>query len=147
MKCNCDPEKVNIGEWERTVCVLIPSFIELRYNNPDHKIRKTVGIDICLLDEIWELWRLGIVTTGNCCGHNKKGAPAYIGVVDEDIKRMKILGYEVQPNPNDLKREDSFIPKSLNSHSDFIEKLKYIVENSDNYKDFESDIIALINKK
>lgn len=76
----------------------------------------TICIDKCLQQEIERLWQLGIRTTGCCCGHNQPAIPSFIGVIEEDIQRMKELGYKVCFNrmrPND---EDSFVPKSLKSN-------------------------------
>lgn len=76
---------------------------------PAHMPRKTgYVIDRCIVEEIIQLWQLGIFTTGSCCGH--KTHPAYIGVIDEHIPKMKKLGYQVQPNPARPGDEDSFHP-------------------------------------
>jgi len=111
-KCQCDPDKVEYQEYQRTITVVIPESVEIRRNAPDRELRENVCIDVCLVSEIFELWRLGIATTGCCCGHNKGGI-AYIGVEEEFIPKMKELGYKVHINPNDTTREDSFYPKSL----------------------------------
>lgn len=93
------------------VMVKVPSSIEIRYNRPEYDLRKVVMLDRCIVDEVTGLWEEGIHTTGCCCGHNKiKG---YIGVIPEDIDRMKAMGYRVHFNhcrPND---EDSFQPKTI----------------------------------
>jgi hypothetical protein len=78
---------------------------------------KYVAVDKCLIKEIIYLWEQGIRTTGCCCGHGEKEF-AYIGVVFEDIPKMKQLGYEVffnKERPND---EDSFIPKTKISYGE-----------------------------
>ncbi len=87
----------------------IPDNITIRYNNPERKEREFVYIDKCLVDEVKGLWKLGIITTGCCCGHNIR--EGYIGVSDKDIPTMKKLGYEVVYNPFRPKSEDSFKPK------------------------------------
>lgn len=71
----------------------------------------TICIDKCLEDEIKGLWELGITTTGCCCGHNK--VPAFIGVIDDDIQRMKEFGYKRQHNPCRPDDNDSFVPHSI----------------------------------
>lgn len=53
---------------------------------------KWVGIDTCLVQEIAELWYLGIETVESCCGHNKNDG--YIMVKKEYAREMKKLGYE-----------------------------------------------------
>lgn len=73
---------------------------------------KYVAVDKCLIKEIIDLWEQGIHTTGCCCGHGDINK-AFIGVIFEDIPKMKALGYNVLFNscrPND---EDSFIPKTV----------------------------------
>lgn len=83
-------------------------------DSPDHMPgKKQVCVDPCLVDEVKSLWALGVSTTGCCCGHNIDGLPKFIGVADEDIPRMKELGYEVCLNHMRPDDEDSFIPKSV----------------------------------
>lgn len=100
--CKCI--NVEIGSYD--------NYVELP--NPPHMPTTrgvhTICVDRCLEEEILYLWSLGITTTGCCCGHNKH--EGFIGVADEDIPRMKEMGYVVAFNncrPND---EDSFIPKT-----------------------------------
>lgn len=90
-------------------------------NIPDHMIKyrstmngnKTqISIDTCLVEEIIYLWTCRITTTGCCCGHNHGEQYPYIGVEDEDIPKMKAMGYKVRFNPMYPEREDSFIPKT-----------------------------------
>lgn len=69
-----------------------------------------IAVDKCLLPEILSLWEMGIRTTGCCCGHDK--LEPFIGVIDEDIPRMKALGYKVQYNQYRPGAEDSFCPKT-----------------------------------
>lgn len=71
----------------------------------------SICLDLCIEKEVSELWYAGITTTGCCCGHKK--IDPYIGVIDEDIPRMKELGYKVAPNNLHPGREDSFFPKSI----------------------------------
>ena len=66
-------------------------------------------LDRCIAEEVMRLWMKGITTTGCCCGHNTT-AP-FIGVIDSDIEKMKLLGYEVAPNESRPGDEDSFYPK------------------------------------
>ncbi len=110
-KCHCDPATVDFQEYQQSPALWVPDFIDLTMNNPDQTKRKSVCVDVCMIPEIWFLWRQGIKTTGCCCGHNK--GLAYIGVQQEFIQQMKDLGYEAHPNPHDEKREDSFWPKFL----------------------------------
>lgn len=98
--CNC--KNIEIGSYDNTVAL----------KAPDWSSKNTICVDLCLKEEILHLWSIGIRTTGCCCGHNK--IEGFIVVIDEDIPKMKELGYQVQYNscrPND---EDSFKPKSIN---------------------------------
>lgn len=70
-----------------------------------------LSVDKCLVGELKELWDMGIVTTGCCCGHNNYNP--YIGVLPENIPQMKKLGYEVQFNPMRPHDEDQFWPKTV----------------------------------
>lgn len=107
-KCKC--ENVTFGGYENQV----------ELNRPKHMIGQvegsasdTICVDACLKDEIEHLWSIGISTTGCCCGHNIEPIYAFIGVIDEDIPKMKELGYIVAPNQTNLKREDSFYSKTI----------------------------------
>jgi len=104
--CNCI--NVDIGSYKNQFRLKIPNHMVTHKTNTNSLY---IGVDACLIDEIIYLWRLGIRTTGCCCGHNK--VKGFIGVLFDDITKMKKLGYNVKFNecrPND---EDSFIPKSL----------------------------------
>lgn len=85
---------------------------------PPHMARddgRGICVDACIAREVQDLWREGITTTGSCCGHGAH--PAFIGVIDADIPRMKAMGYEVAPNPCRPGDEDSFWPKSISCPS------------------------------
>ena len=92
--------------------ITLPWLCKYPWEDDSMKEPMTVSIDKCLLPEILELWKMGIKTTGCCCGHGKQCA-SFIGVDFDDIQKMKDFGYEVYYNkcrPND---EDSFIPKTV----------------------------------
>jgi len=105
MKYPCRKSKVQ--EYQCQVCA----------KPPWESSRKLIGFDKCLTDELLYLWDKGIITTGCCCGNHKGDIPghSYIGVSEEFIHLMKKLGYKVRINLGDKTREDSFIPKSLES--------------------------------
>jgi len=86
-KCNCN--NIEIGSYDRQILL----------HSPAH-MPKDNGycIDLCISQEITFLWMNGIATTGCCCGHNK--VAGFIGVVEEDIYKMKSLGYIEQIHPN-----------------------------------------------
>jgi hypothetical protein len=106
-KCDCGPE-VRVSEYQNQSVQTPPWWWSTKFSREQNS---DICIDNCLVDEIKDLWSKGIVTTGNCCGHNH--CFPYIGVIEEHIWIMKSLGYEVQNNPMDESREDSFIPKSI----------------------------------
>lgn len=107
--CKC--ANVKVGSYDNYIVLDVPSNITLIYNIPERDIRTTVSLDKCLSEEIKYLWSQGIRTTGCCCGHNV--VPSYIGVIDEDIDKMKNLGYRVCFNPCRPNDEDSFTPKTV----------------------------------
>ena len=86
----------------------VPNNIKLYTMIGEPKLK--VSVDEEVVDEIKHLWSLGIRTTGCCSGHEIRDG--YIGVIDEDINRMFVLGYEYCPNELDLNRMDSFYPKT-----------------------------------
>jgi len=99
----CDYKGVELGSYAN----------QIEVNRPKHMIGRcegtsshTIYIDSCILEEIQELWKMGIITTGCCCGHNV--LPAFVGVVEADIPKMKVLGYTVQFNSCRPTAEDTF---------------------------------------
>lgn len=87
MKCKC----VNIKQstYDRQIWMHAPSHMP-----------KDNGycIDLCIAQEIAQLWMKGITTTGCCCGHNE--VDGYIGVEEKDIDKMIAIGYKEQEHPN-----------------------------------------------
>jgi hypothetical protein len=98
--CNCI--NIEVGSYGNQVELSRP---------PHMPGERNICVDVCLKDEILNLWSLGITTTGCCCGHKK--VPPFIGVEDVDIPRMKELGYKVQFNNVRPGDEDGFIPKTV----------------------------------
>jgi hypothetical protein len=98
--CSC--VDIEIGSYQNQIVVHAPAHMP-----------KSNGycLDRCIAEEIMELWIMGVTTTGCCCGHNK--VEGYIGVIDEDIPKMKELGYKVAFNECRPGDEDSFVPKSI----------------------------------
>lgn len=80
--CKC--KDIEIGSYGRQTSMRDP-FNSRKRNNG------WVCIDTCIIQEIAELWHLGIRTYESCCGHNK--TKGYIMVLKEDYERMKSLGY------------------------------------------------------
>lgn len=109
--CNC--KDIDFGSKEnfaQQIVVDIPDHMkeykEARLQNGQSL---TICIDPCIVDEIKELWRLGITTYGSCCGHKK--AESFVNVDEKDIEKMLSHGY-VQNHP-DKSRKDTFRLKSV----------------------------------
>lgn len=79
-ECSC--VNVDMGSYGAQVSVLTPQ-------------GKMVGIDICVLPEVFSLWKRGIETVESCCGHGK--AHGYIAVIPVHEVAMVALGYERDP--------------------------------------------------
>ena len=131
MACTCKDIIPQSKEcYAQQIVVKIPEYLDIRMNAPGRERKEFVALDPCITSEVIQLWRLGIVTTGSCCGHNLPDGFPFIGVEDEYIPKMKELGYEVAHNkcrPND---EDSFVPKSvgvvtIEKAGEFIEAMDY----------------------
>lgn len=52
-----------------------------------------VSVDICIANEIKDLWSRGIKTTGWCCGHGRE--LGFIEVDEKYIKNMEDLGMNI----------------------------------------------------
>lgn len=72
--------------------IMLPYLVKLPNASIEEYETKMVNIDRCLLPEILDLWKLGIKTNENCCGHTK--LPPTIGVNEEYVEKMEKLGYE-----------------------------------------------------
>ncbi|WP_228417920.1 hypothetical protein, partial [Chryseobacterium oranimense] len=111
MACNC--KNIDFGSEEnfaQQIMVDIPSHME-GYKQARFKegLSDKICIDPCIIDEVKELWSLGIETHGCCCGHNK--TESFVNVHEKDIEKMLSLGY-VQNHP-DKSRKDTFRLKSV----------------------------------
>ena len=107
---NCSDIKA--GSYDCSYNITLPYLCKFPWEDDSKLQSKTVPIDKCLLSEILQLWEQGIKTTGCCCGHGNTNM-AYIGVIFEDINRMKSMGYTVALNPCRPNDEDSFYPKTV----------------------------------
>lgn len=83
---NCKCVGVEIGSYGRQIWVHAPAHMP-----------KDNGycLDLCISQEVMQLWMKGITTNGCCCGHNKR--IGYIGVSELDALKMIELGYEWYP--------------------------------------------------
>lgn len=111
-KCDCDPEQIFKNGYETTYrTIILHPPIRIRKNCGDGN-KKNIQIDLCLKEEIQELWLMGIETCGCCCGHNV--STGFIQVRDEYIKLMKKLGYrQYYYEGQQHERKDAFLPKTL----------------------------------
>lgn len=100
------------------VAVLVPDFIELKYNNPEQNLRDSVCIDVCLVEEIYTLWKAGVVTECCCCGHkedekcNFEDKEGHIIVHKDSISTMLSMGYKRHDSGLYHNRLDMFKPKT-----------------------------------
>ena len=102
--CNC--KNVKIGTYENQVKLDAPKHMLPLTNCLGEVKEPFICIDKCLEDEIKGLWAHGIHTIGCCCGHNIRCG--YIQVIDSDIEKMLIRGYE-----QDFISFNSFLPKTV----------------------------------
>lgn len=79
-ECNC--VNVEMGSYDAQVVVVTPQ-------------GKQAGIDICVLPEVFALWKRGIQTIESCCGHGREHG--YIAVIPAHESDMEALGYERDP--------------------------------------------------
>jgi len=105
-KCTC--KNVEIGSYCNQIELEKPKRMVGDNRTPNTE-SLTICVDSCLKEEIEYLWSIGITTTGCCCGHGK--LEPFIGVVPQDIQKMKELGYIVRKNECRTNDEDSFYPK------------------------------------
>jgi hypothetical protein len=109
--CNCN--NIEIGSFGNQVEITeLPPHMAAFKNKMGGA--PSICLDRCIAEEVQHLWSLGITTTGCCCGHNKQ--EGYIGVIDDDIPRMKALGYKVHFNPIHPFAEDAFTPMNGTGH-------------------------------
>ncbi|MGI9582636.1 hypothetical protein ACR1PO_15685 [Chryseobacterium sp. RRHN12] len=111
MACNC--KDIDFGSEEnfaQQIMVDIPPHMDgYKQARLNEGLSDKICIDPCIIDEVKELWSLGIKTLGCCCGHNK--AEPFVNVHEKDIQKMLSLGY-VQ-NHQDKNRKDTFRLKSV----------------------------------
>lgn len=78
--CGCP----DFGEYTGMVELIPPHFIQ---RDDD----RGICVDVCLALEVSNLWKIGVVTTGSCCGHGR--LPPSICVRDDYDNKMLSLGY------------------------------------------------------
>jgi len=135
----CDCNNVTHGSeecYEQMVLISPPihmaNYLKKRNLNP------LICIDPCVVEEINYLWNIGITTTGCCCGHNSQ--KGYIGVIDDDVSKMKQLGYRVQVNQMRVGAEDTFdIKNGYNMSNSENEEMKARVLKERNLMNYGED--------
>lgn len=122
--CKCEAN-IKTGEYSNQSILNLPEHMSKYWS------KETICVDNCLVDEIKMLWDLGIITTGCCCGHNL--LLPYVGVIDEYIDTMILLGYNIQLNScsyNDSMRCDTFYPKTVfYTKEQYIKNVKNLLKN------------------
>lgn len=109
--CKC--KNIELGSREcysQMKTVKIPShMISYKKARLKNGLSNFICIDPCIFNEIKHLWKLGIITYGSCCGHNK--LESFVNVDKNNIQQMLNLGY-VQNHKN-KERKDTFKLKSV----------------------------------
>jgi len=108
--CNCENIVPQSREcYDRMITVDIPEHMSsYREARVKAGLSDQICIDPCIFNEIQELWSVGVITHGSCCGHNKY--KSFVNVADESIDKMLELGYEQEHY--DPTRRDTFKLKS-----------------------------------
>jgi len=104
--CNCkniEPQSVEC--YEQQIVVTIPKHMgKYRTDRRDNGLSESICLDPCIVSEIKELWKAGIITYGSCCGHNKR--EPMVNVDESNVEQMLSMGY-IQNHP-DKTRKDTF---------------------------------------
>jgi len=108
--CKCKPGMNDVERYALQIVVEFPIHKIEKEVYDRYKVRKTVCIDPCIIDEIQMLWDKGILTMGCCCGHNNPKWHPFVNVADEHIDQMLAMGYVQQHY--DPTRKDTFRLKS-----------------------------------
>lgn len=61
--CDCKSYNLEIGETPEAI-LTPPSWSE--------KQERGICVDACIAEVVKEIWRVGLITLGSCCGHNKE---------------------------------------------------------------------------
>lgn len=67
--------------------------------------------DMCLEEELFDLWGKGVHTVGSCCGHGKMQAYIQVDGVDAVVK-MNEMGYELLPEESSGCGKNCYKPKT-----------------------------------
>ena len=109
--CTC-PVGTRPQEYANTTILPIPAHMSAYRRARTHAgLSGNLCLDRCIVVEIQQLWKRGVVTYGSCCGHHFH--PGMFNVNQDDVERMKAWGYTVQPNRSRPGDEDSFYPMGV----------------------------------
>lgn len=104
------------GVYDGKIYLQFPSHM-LSENGGFYTSKQGCLIDICIANEIKELWDKGVSTYGSCCGHGV--AHGMINVDKKDVEKMVSMGYDYHPDIKEDFHPHTFIPKSehKNTHT------------------------------
>lgn len=106
-ECKC--VDVEMGSYDNQTMLDRPVHMQVNVKTP-------ICVDTCMVDEVKELWDIGIYTNGCCCGHGS--APPFVGVMPEHIQQMRSMGYQTITNSTDPTRQESFYARGYNYDND-----------------------------
>lgn len=81
----------DFGEYDGKIYLKFPSHM-LSVNGGYYTDKEGCLIDLCLVNEIRELWDKGVSTYASCCGHGR--IHGTIAVDEKDRQKMVELGYK-----------------------------------------------------
>ena len=113
--CNC--VDIHVGTFEnQTLLGYYPIMRKYRDNRVAAGLSGDgIPVDICIVDQVIELWKGGVRTYGCCCGHNK--VDPFINVDPDDFQKALELGFEPYEYPYDLERLDTVKPRTIGKES------------------------------
>ncbi len=95
------------ADWQQQAHLVFPP--HMYKENGGYYIEKdSCCVDLCLKEEILNLWDKGVCTCGCCCGHGI--GCGFVDVIEEHVPKMLELGYVQIEKPDGSKY--SFIAKS-----------------------------------
>jgi hypothetical protein len=98
-ECTCDADRTQTEKdnyvYSRQVVLDLPTWSKAYESRIANNYPPNVSVDSCIADAIKELWRIGIETTGCCCGHCVE--KAWVSVDPSNYISMHELGYEQRP--------------------------------------------------
>ena len=78
------------ADWKQQICLDFPQ--HMYKENGGYYIEKdSCCVDVCMKEEILNLWDKGVCTCGCCCSHGI--IQGYIDIIEEHIPKMLELGY------------------------------------------------------